>query len=125
MNIDYFNPLYENAPKIGTIAFLVGFYDLNSTRYKLRNKPPKTNVSLEYRVYGWCGTDNNVSIHGDGIIKIVRTYKNGRIKLQRLTKPPYGNNDFCISKPEYKEEIEKFLEENGFEDSFTYIINEG
>lgn len=70
-----------------------------SERHELRNRPPRTNQSHEYRINGWCGTYNDTATYGRGVWKVVRVAKNGRAQIVEVTD---------------REELEAFLDEYGF-----------
>lgn len=53
-------------------------------RWELRDTPPHTNQSNMPRLYGWCGSYNDVSTNGHGVGKVIRVAKNGRCLIQVL-----------------------------------------
>jgi len=71
-----------------------------SQTFLLRNTPPKTNRSYEYRLNGWCGETDNVSTYGKGVWRVLKILQNGRVKIQELE----------------GEELDSFLEGSGFPD---------
>lgn len=76
---------YENH-KVGDRAFLVRqSHNLRgSESYDLRDTPPQTNQSFEYRFKGWCGTYNDLATYGEGAVEIVKVAANGRLKIKQL-----------------------------------------
>lgn len=70
----------------------------NSSKYVLQNKPPYTNRSFQPKLYGWCGTNNNVATHGEGVWRVLRQAKSGRILIEQVN----------------GEELIEFLEEMGY-----------
>lgn len=89
-------------------------------RHELRLTPPKTNQSFQYRIHGWCGTYNDISTYGSGIVQITQIAKNGRVQLHRLTEDS-DKFDFQIRSPIDAPKITRFLEETGF-DEFTWTV---
>jgi hypothetical protein len=72
----------------GDVGFLVEKTDSNHgcvSHYILRTQPARTNRSHEPMLTGWCGSYNNVSTDADGLAKVVRRAKNGRLCLARVT----------------------------------------
>jgi hypothetical protein len=74
--------------KDGDVAFLIERVreapGMPST-HVLRGRPAHTNSSHEPRLWGWCGTTDNVAVYAQGLAKIVRRAKNGRCLLARVT----------------------------------------
>ncbi len=62
--------------------------------------PARTNRSHEDKLYGWCGSYNNVSTNACGAWRVTRIAKNGRMLISKLT----------------GDELATFLEEMGFPD---------
>lgn len=77
-------------------------------RYYLRDNPPRTNVSLEDRPYGWCGTCNDIATHGEGVWEVIKVAANGRAQLAEVTCP---------------EKLEDFLEDVGYPDLLEDILD--
>ena len=73
---------------VGDSAFLISFFNesTSSTRYVLRNTPAYTNRSNEPKLYGWCGTYNNIGTYGEGAWQVVRIAKSGRYLIKELTR---------------------------------------
>lgn len=122
--IDGFNPSYESSPcNVGDVFFLIEHSNpvRRSESHSLDLRPPKTNQSFEYRVHGWCGSWNDNNTYGCGIVQVARVAKNGRIKVRLLTAA--GNSktdDFIVRKADDCSLIEKFLEDNGFSEEFSW-----
>lgn len=54
----------------------------------LRERPAATNMSHEDRLWGWCGTSNNVSVTAHGMIEVTKVSKDGtRALVKRLHGP--------------------------------------
>lgn len=72
--------------KVGDFGFLVKneHYTKGWERYELRDTPPYTNQSIAPKLYGWCGSYNDVSTSGKGMWKVERMAKNGRAFIRRL-----------------------------------------
>ncbi|MCC6133319.1 MAG: hypothetical protein IT186_25595 [Acidobacteria bacterium] len=69
------------------------------TRYALRDRPASTNMSRVPRLWGWCGTTNDVSTHAHGVGKVVSVARNGRCRIEPITDA---------------EDIRRILEELGY-----------
>lgn len=116
-NIDYYNPEYDETPRVGTVGFLVenSHNTKGYANFTLRDTPPRTNQSHEIRVHGWCGTYNDLATYGKGIARIVRVFKNGRVKIEVMTRDT-DEADFAVKATEFETIIREFLEETGFDD---------
>lgn len=53
-------------------------------RYSLDPLPAHTNQSRQPRLYGWCGTTDDVAVHAHGMARVVRIAPNGRALLKAL-----------------------------------------
>lgn len=71
------------------------------TRYDLRDRPAITNMSNVPRLWGWCGTTNDVSTNAHGLGKVVAVARNGRCRIEPITEP---------------EDIRRILAELGYPD---------
>jgi hypothetical protein len=70
---------------VGDIGFLVEVCPEQRADYcVLQDRPAYTNQSHEPRLYGWCGTTNNVARFGQGVARVIRCAKNGRACVQAL-----------------------------------------
>jgi len=91
---------YETT--VGTIGYLVETLDTSRGgphRLSLRDRPLRTNVSHEPRLYGWCGETDNKSRTAAGVAKVVRMNRLGdRAQIVSLT----GEN------------LRAFLEQDGY-----------
>lgn len=116
-NIDLQNLLNEGTIEEGAVGFLVENTHTTKgwTRYDLRDTAPKTNRSLKIQVHGWCGSYNDISTYGAGIARVVKVFRNGRVRIEVLTESA-PDVDFRILKQEFAPVIEKFLEETGYDD---------
>ncbi len=73
---------------VGTIGYLVRTLDTGSGResYALHDRPLRTNMSHEPRLFGWCGTTNNRSKTACGLVKIVALNgANDRAQIESVT----------------------------------------
>jgi hypothetical protein len=71
---------------MGDVGFLIELVQTtrNSTRFELRDLPAYTNQSHQPRLYGWCGTTNDISCHAAGMAKVIRLARNGRALVQQI-----------------------------------------
>lgn len=53
-------------------------------RYSLESLPAHTNQSRRPRLYGWCGTTDDVSVQAQGMAQVVRVAGNGRALVEPL-----------------------------------------
>lgn len=53
-------------------------------RFEVRDTPAYTNQSCEPRLYGWCGTYNNLATYGCGVVRVERVARNGRAFVKEL-----------------------------------------
>lgn len=122
INFDYYAPGHEDAPEVGSIHFLVSNSHLIKgwERFYLRDHPARTNMSRKIMLHGWCGCWNDLSTSGCGIAKIVRVFKNGRIKMEILTSPE--GEAVRVSSKNF-EAVSRFLEEVGYEDDIKLIVD--
>lgn len=72
------------------VGFLVqtGHILRGRVRYHLSTRPAHTNLSHEPRLYGWCGTTNDIAKYGKGLATVARRAKNGRVCLRRVEATP-------------------------------------
>lgn len=122
--IDGFNPSYDDAPyNVGDVFFLIEHSNpiRHTESADLALTPPRTNQSNEYRVHGWCGSWNNNNTYGSGIVQVVRIAKNGRVQVRRLTRSD-EDCDFVLINNADEALVEKFIEENGFEEEFSWSL---
>lgn len=76
----------DEALSLGDKGFLIRFHNENtgSTRFALRDTPAHTNQSQEPQLHGWCGSYNNISTSGCGMVIVKRMAKNGRAYVEQL-----------------------------------------
>jgi len=58
--------------EVGQIGFLVLRSGDRWSNIKLYSRPAHTNQSHEPRLYGWCGSTNNISVDARGLGRVVR-----------------------------------------------------
>jgi hypothetical protein len=87
MTEQWIGPFYDEDYEVGERAFLIRKANLNGggDRFELRDTPPKTNLSFEWRLDGWCGSYNNISTYGEGMVEVIKLASNGRLKVRNLT----------------------------------------
>ena len=84
----WIGPFDYEGFKIGDYGFLLRIVNNRtggSEHYQFRDTPARTNQSLEDRLYGWCGSYNDVATHAEGVWKVVKVAINGRLKVERLS----------------------------------------
>jgi hypothetical protein len=54
------------------------------TTWHLLSRPVHTNSSHEPRLTGWCGDTDNVSRYAEGLARVARRAKNGRVCLAKV-----------------------------------------
>ena len=72
---------------VGDVAFAVErTYVMRRERrvVALQSTPATTNQSNQPRLYGWCGTTDDVSVYADGVARVVRVSAIGRAQCVRL-----------------------------------------
>ena len=71
---------------VGQTGFLVELHHVTKgwRRFDLRDHPPKTNMSLQPRLNGWCGTTGDVACHAHGMARVERVARNGRAFVREL-----------------------------------------
>ena len=79
----------DYALLLGAEGFLVECSDLTRsgcpTTCRLHDTPSRANQSREPRLYGWCGTTNNVSVTALGVWRVERMARNDRLYVRQLT----------------------------------------
>ena len=76
----------DESLSVGGVGFLIEktHYTNRWTRYELRDTPAHTNQSHEPKLFGWCGSYNNLSTSGVGMVRVKRMAKNGRAFVEQL-----------------------------------------
>jgi hypothetical protein len=76
----------DETLSVGDVGFLIEQTHENQgwTRYDFRITPAHTNMSREPKLFGWCGTTNNLSTHGRGMARVIRVAKNHRVLVEGL-----------------------------------------
>lgn len=69
-------------------------------RYSLDSLPAHTNQSRQPRLYGWCGTTNDISVQAHGMAQVVRIAANGRVLVQVLEADELGAMLQAVGYPE-------------------------
>jgi hypothetical protein len=54
------------------------------TRYRLADRPAVTNQSCRPVLHGWCGSYNDVSTYGRGLVGVTKVLPNGRVRVREL-----------------------------------------
>ena len=105
VDLDYL----PDDPEFKSIGFLIerAHTRHNSSTYSLRDRPCFTNQSHEPRPLGWAGTNDDYALYGRGIWRVIKTLPNGRCLLERVTK---------------REEIYRYLDENGWPDLISQLV---
>ncbi len=77
----------DESLAVGQTGFLIRHWHETKgwVRFDLRDTPARTNVSLEYRLSGWCGSYDNISTTARGMVRVTRVAKNGRALVAQLT----------------------------------------
>ena len=76
----------DESLRVGDTGFLILLSHPGRTdRYIVRGTPARTNQSFENRLYGWCGSYNDLSTYACGIVRVVRVARNGRVLVAQLT----------------------------------------
>lgn len=74
--------------QIGETVYLTRRVDLrtSATSYHVSTEPPRTNMSREVSVHGWCGTTNDVAVYGEGraILTKWASSGDGRVHFRRV-----------------------------------------
>jgi hypothetical protein len=70
---------------VGDFDFLIQIdHPQRDARYELRDTPAITNQSLQPTLHGWCGSYNDTSTFGCGVVEVVRVARNGRLFVREL-----------------------------------------
>jgi hypothetical protein len=90
---------------VGDVGFLIKQTNENQgwTRYDLRITPAHTNRSRQPKLYGWCGSYNNLSTTAEGMAKVIRVAKNHRVLIEEID----------------GQEVESALEELGYPELYA------
>jgi hypothetical protein len=76
----------ESINITGNVGFLVCVTsERGHEHYSLGDRPAHGNNGGGPQLTGWCGSYNNVSTNADGLAKVARRAKNGRVCLARVT----------------------------------------
>lgn len=72
--------------RVGDRGFLIKKYHYTKqwTRYEISDTAPLTNQSFESRLYGWCGSYNDVSTTACGAVEVAKVAANGRLLVRWL-----------------------------------------
>lgn len=76
----------DESLKVGDVGFLVEISNAVQgwTRLRMQDIPAQTNQSFRPLLHGWCGSNNDVSTYGHGMVKVVRMARNGRALVAQL-----------------------------------------
>lgn len=70
---------------VGDVGFLINHSpEGKASRFFIRDTPAHTNQSHEPRLYGWCGSYNNMSTSACGVVRVERVAKNARAFVREL-----------------------------------------
>ncbi len=72
----------------------------------LSNRPAHTNQSHKPRLYGWCGTTDDVAVYARGVWRVTKIAKNGRAQVEKLTGPELATALETLGYPELAAEQE-------------------
>lgn len=72
----------------------------------LREHPTHTNQSHQPRLYGWCGTTNDIAIYARGVWRVTKIAKNGRAMIEQLKGPDLTAALETLGYPALAEEVE-------------------
>ena len=99
--------------KVGDFGFLIEKSHDNHgwTRYELCDTPEVANISREPRLYGWCGSYNNLSTTGCGMYRVKRVAKNSRCYIEQLEGAELAAALEDLGYPELYSEEEKLQED--------------
>lgn len=78
----------DYSDRVGTIGYLVETFNSSSgsTSFELRERPLRTNQSLQPRLVGWCGETDNKSRTAMGVWRVARINATGdRAQIVQLT----------------------------------------
>jgi hypothetical protein len=71
---------------VGEVYFLSRLSpERRAARWFLDLSPCRTNQSREPRLFGWCGTTNNVELYAHGLARVEAFAKNGRTRITLVT----------------------------------------
>lgn len=75
---------YETT--VGATGYLVETLNTNTgrTTWALRDRPLRTNQSLQPRLHGWCGETDNRSRYARGMVRVVRVTLRDRALVTKL-----------------------------------------
>lgn len=77
----------DDLHQVGDVAFLVKKSNplQRWTRFDLQDRPAHTNVSHAPRLHGWCGSWNDTSTFAQGLVRVSRIAKNGRMLVTQVS----------------------------------------
>ena len=76
----------DESLRVGDTGFILHLSHIDrADRYIVRDTPARTNRSFEDRLYGWCGSSEDLSTYACGIVRVVRVARNGRVLVTPLT----------------------------------------
>lgn len=76
----------DESLTLGQYGFLIETSHTNDgwIQYTLSDTPARTNRSHEPKLYGWCGTWNDIATHARGMYRVVRLARNHRAYVEEL-----------------------------------------
>lgn len=77
----------DESLSVGDVGFLIEFSNAlkHSENWVLRDLPACENISGKPRLYGWCGSFNDLSTNAHGMAEVVRLARNGRVLIKKVT----------------------------------------
>jgi hypothetical protein len=70
---------------VGSVGFLIERRrDGGGPSHHISGSPAHTNQSHEPRLFGWCGTTNNVATYALGLVRVTGHSAGGRLRVRRL-----------------------------------------
>ena len=71
---------------VGRVGFLIESSNAVAgwVHHRLSDVPAHTNRSFEPRLYGWCGTENDVATFASGLVRVDTMARNGRAHVRTL-----------------------------------------
>lgn len=79
-------PAWSRSPDAGSVHFLLSLQqDGEPAAYVLDGAPALTNRSHEPRLRGYCGAENGLITYAEGLARVLRVAKNGRVLVEPVS----------------------------------------